>query len=209
MRTDLPICFIGDLHCRLDTARRIIRAYPDHFYVFMGDLVHSKRFFKQKTCSSFEMLSYVRGICAQDIGAVIMGNNEYSILANLITPEKKIRKKELRASLREVREMDFEGQMAWLRWLQDLPHKLEINEYVVSHAFPSDEREMALYGPGNIWFKPPSKLAQYAQLLPDKKYVVGHYGYPFISNQVKCIDATNFGGVGVYVTSPEQFLIFH
>jgi hypothetical protein len=209
LNTDLPLCFIGDLHGRLDTLHRIISAHPDHFYVFVGDMIHRKGFFSQRTSSSFSVLREVRAICDAGNGVAILGNNEYSILANLIKPIENVRKKELRSSLLELQRMSFEKRMSWLRWLQDLPYYTKINEYSVSHAYPSPTQlEMAVYGPrGGCWFKPPSSANEH--LIDGCVHIFGHYGRPYISDQVKCIDATDFEQVGVYISDYNQFLTFY
>lgn len=178
-------------------------------------MIHRKKWFKQKTASSFEILSLIKSYCDNQNGLAIMGNNEYAVLANLVTPEKIIRKKELKETFRELRDMEFKAQMKWLRWLQDLPHFVILTEsfskrkFQIAHAFHSETVEEAVFGPNFLWYKDPEFTSTTEFIWSPFSYIFGHYGYPYVSLKSLCIDATNLGGVGVLVTDPYHFAIFN
>lgn len=209
-------CLIGDLHGRIDTLDKIIDKSPDYTYVFMGDVIHHKPFFKRsKRTSPLRMMSKVRRLVKENKALFILGNNENYILKNLLLPEEDIIQKEVKYTLTCLRELSLDERLDYLHWLTTSPLTLELEsygkKYRCAHAYynphyTSEERNSVLNGIGYPWFKMDPLENHIKQ---DAEYFFGHYGYPYFRKNLRIIDATNFEGVGVYYTDREEFLIYY
>jgi len=209
-------CLIGDLHGRLDTLEKIIERSPGYHFVFLGDTIHHKAFFRRaKRTSPVRMLSKIKKLVEKGDASFIIGNNENYILKNLILPREDVKQKEVRYTLQCLKEMKLEERLDLLYWLTTSPLTLELEScgkiYRCAHAYydpaPTPEtRNAILTGIGYPWFKN-DPLEDH--ILPDAEYFFGHYGYPYFRKNLKIIDATNFEGVGAYYTDREEFLIYY
>lgn len=209
-------CVIGDLHGRIETLEKIIERSPGYHFVLIGDSIHHKPFFKRtRKTSPVRTLQFIRNKVLEDKATLILGNNENYILENLVTPEEKILKKEVRYTLRCLRELDFNSRLDLISWLARCPLTISIKgndrNFKLAHGLFKEEitefnRDQILSGPGFPWWK--DKLEEYCPIEKDL-YIFGHYGYPYMRKNLLIIDATNFEGVGVYYTDREEFLIHY
>lgn len=209
-------CLIGDLHGRIDTLDKILDKSGGYKYIFMGDTIHHKPFFKRsKRTSPLRMLSKIKKLVKQDRATLILGNNENYILKNLLLPEEDILQKEVRYTLGCLRELSLDDRLDYLHWLTTSPLTYEFESYGkiyrCAHAYYNpnytpETRNNVLTGIGYPWFKM-DKLEDHIK--PEAEYFFGHYGYPYFRKNLKIIDATNFEGVGVYYTDREEFLIYY
>ena len=209
-------CLIGDLHGRVDTLDKILDRSHGYKYIFMGDVIHHKPFFRRsKRTSPLRMLSKIKRLVDQEDAALILGNNENYILKNLLLPEEDILQKEVKYTLSCLRDLSLDERLSYLHWLTTTPLTLEFESYGkvyrCAHAYYNpnytpETRNSVLTGIGYPWFKL-DKLEDHIK--PDTEYFFGHYGYPYFRKNLHIIDATNFEGVGVYYTDREEFLIYY
>ena len=209
-------CLIGDLHGRVDTLDKILDRSNEYKYIFMGDVIHHKPFFRRsKRTSPLRMLSKIKKLVDKGDATLILGNNENYILKNLLLPEDDILQKEVKYTLSCLRDLSLDERLSYLHWLTTTPLTLEIESYGrvyrCAHAYYNpnytpETRNSVLTGIGYPWFKL-DKLEDHIK--PDAEYFFGHYGYPYFRKNLHIIDATNFEGVGVYYTDREEFLIYY
>jgi hypothetical protein len=200
----------------VDTLDKILDRSPGYTYVFMGDIIHHKPFFRRsKKTSPLRMLSKVMNMVQNGEAMFVLGNNENYILKNFILPEKDIPQKEVKHTLRCLKDLPFEQRLEYLHWLTTSPLTLEFESYGklyrCAHAYydpnyTPETRNTVLTGPGYLWFKT-DELTDH--ISTDALYFFGHYGYPYFRKNLRIIDATNFEGVGVYYTDREEFLIYY
>lgn len=212
----MKYCIIGDLHGRIDTLDRIIEKSEEYHFIFLGDTIHHKSFFRRtKRTSPMKMLSRVKKLVDSNRATLIIGNNENYIIKNLALPKNQIRQKEVKYTLECIRKLPLSEQLKLLHWLLTSPLTLELESngkmYRCAHAYYNPEytdqtRNNVLTGIGYPWFRndPLDK-----HLDQNAKYFFGHYGYPYFRKNLHIIDATNFEGVGVYYTDREEFLIYY
>lgn len=211
-------CFIGDLHGRLDTLDRILSKCPDHHYVFLGDIIHHKHFFKRtRKTSPLKMINRVRKLSEDGRASVVLGNNENYVLKHLVFPKTKIQQKEVRHTLSCLRNLSLPERLEILNWLTNIPLTLEIESdgitYRCAHAYydpspGSRSREDILVGIGYPWFRN-DDLSEHIDTDPRFQYFFGHYGYPYFRRNLRILDATNFEGVGVYLSDRDEFMIYY
>lgn len=209
-------CIIGDLHGRVETLERILHKSEGYHYVFLGDVIHHKPFFRRvKRTSPIKMLLIVKELVAAGKATFIIGNNENYILNNLVLPRTQIRQKEVRYTLECLKELLLEERLGILHWLATSPLTFEFSSYEkiyrCAHAYynpnyTDENRNRVLTGIGYPWFKN-DPLEDHIK--PDAEYFFGHYGYPYSRKNLHIIDATNFEGVGVYYTDRDEFLIHY
>ena len=209
-------CIIGDLHGRIDSLERIIERSSGYHFVFLGDVIHHKLFFKRtKRTSPIRMLQRIQALVDSGEASMILGNNENYILKNLILPKSQIKQKEVRYTLQCLKELKLEKRLSLLRWLDKLPLTLEFESfgkiYRCAHgyyksSYTPEQRNLILMGPGYPWFKQDDLNLH---LSPEAEYFFGHYGYPYFRKNLHILDATNFEGIGVYYTDREEFLIYY
>lgn len=209
-------CLIGDLHGRIDTLDRILQKSPDYHYVFLGDVIHHKSFFRRsKRTSPVKMLLKVKNLVDQGKATLIIGNNENYILKNLALPKPQIKQREVRYTLELVKSLPLKTQLELLHWLLVTPLTLEFEAegqiYRCAHAYYDPDyddstRNNVLTGIGYPWFRN-DPLEDHIR--DDAKYFFGHYGYPYFRKNLRIIDATNFEGVGAYYTDRDEFLIYY
>jgi len=209
-------CIIGDLHGRVETLEKILQKSEGYHYVFLGDVIHHKPFFRRvKRTSPIKMLLIVKELVAAEKATFIVGNNENYILNNLVLPRTQIRQKEVRYTLECLKELLLEERLGILHWLATSPLTFEFSSYEkiyrCAHAYynpnyTDENRNRVLTGIGYPWFKN-DPLEDHIK--PDAEYFFGHYGYPYSRKNLHIIDATNFEGVGVYYTDRDEFLIHY
>jgi len=209
-------CIIGDLHGRVETLEKILQKSEGYHYVFLGDVIHHKPFFRRvKRTSPIKMLLIVKELVAAGKATFIVGNNENYILNNLVLPRTQIRQKEVRYTLECLKELLLEERLGILHWLATSPLTFEFSSYEkiyrCAHAYynpnyTDENRNRVLTGIGYPWFKN-DPLEDHIK--PDAEYFFGHYGYPYSRKNLHIIDATNFEGVGVYYTDRDEFLIHY
>lgn len=209
-------CIIGDLHGRIDALERILERSKGYYYVFLGDIIHHKPFFKRsRPTSPIKMLLMVKGLVERGEATFIVGNNENYVLNNLVLPKQQIRQKEVRFTLERLRDIPLGERLDLLHWLTTSPLTAEFTScgstYRCAHAYynptyTEKTRNNVLMGIGYPWFKN-DRLEDHIR--SDAEYFFGHYGYPYFRKNLKIIDATNFEGVGVYYTDREEFLIYY
>lgn len=209
-------CLIGDLHGRIDVLDRILEKSKNYHYVFLGDIIHHKPFFRRtKRTSPIRMLFKVKKLVDSGIATLIIGNNENYILKNLILPDAQVNRKEVRFTLQCLRDLEFEQRLSILHWISTSPLTLEFESYGkiyrCAHAYfdpnyTSQTRNNVLTGLGYLWFRQ-DELEKH--ISNDAEYFFGHYGHPYFRKNLHIIDATNFEGVGVYYTDREEFLIYY
>ena len=215
MPTD-KYCIIGDLHGRVDALNKILDRSKDYHYVFLGDVIHHKPFFRRSRRSSpTQMLLKVKRLVERGEATLIIGNNENYVLKNLVLPRAQIRQKEVRNTLQCLKNLPLEERLKLLHWMSTAPLTLEFNSYGktyrCAHAYydpyhSAETRNRVLSGPGYPWFRQDDLDVHLEQ---DAEYFFGHYGYPYFRKNLRVIDATNFEGVGVYYTDREEFLIYY
>ena len=213
---DKKYCIIGDLHGRIETLEKIIERSPGYHFVLIGDSIHHKPFFKRtRKTSPVRTLQFIRNKVVKNEATLILGNNENYILENLVSPEERILKKEVRYTLKCLRELDFHERLDIISWLARCPLTItatsDNKNFNLGHGLFYKEvnklnREKILSGPGFPWWK--DRLEEYCPIAEDQ-YIFGHYGYPYMRKNLLIIDATNFEGVGVYYTDREEFLIHY
>jgi len=215
MSTD-KYCLIGDLHGRVEALERILEKSEGYHYVFLGDTIHHKPFFRRaKRSSPVRMLLRIKKLVDAGMATFIIGNNENYILKNLVLPKSQIRQKEVKYTLECLKELPLNQRLDLLHWLTTSPLTFEFESYGknyrCAHAYydpnyTDSTRNSVLTGIGYPWFKN-DPLENHIE--PDFEYFFGHYGYPYFRKNLKIIDATNFEGVGVYYTDREEFLIYY
>lgn len=213
---DTKYCLVGDLHGRVATMQRIISSSPGYKFIFIGDVIHHKHFFKRtKRTPPIGLLRTIQRMQIRGQAELILGNNENYILENLVLPRTKIRKKEVRYTMECLRGLELDQRLSLIRWLNERPLTMEFtsygNTYRCAHGYYNPNynektRNMVLLGPQYAWFKK-DKLEDHIR--PDAKYFFGHYGSPYFRKNLHIIDATNFEGVGVYYTDREEFTIYY
>jgi hypothetical protein len=209
-------CLIGDLHGRVDTLDRVLQKSEGYHYVFLGDAIHHKSFFRRtKRTSPVRMLLKIKKLVDAGRATFLIGNNENYILENLVLPKSGIKQKEVKYTLECLKEMSLNDRLDLLHWLTTAPLCIEFESYGktyrCSHAYydpnyTTKTRSNVLHGIGYPWFKN-DQLEDHIE--PDAEYFFGHYGYPYFRKNLRIIDATNFEGVGVYYTDREEFLIYY
>lgn len=214
--TTQPLCVLGDLHGRTKTLAKILadsKTKNDNYhYVFIGDILHHKHYFSRtKKTSPIKLLRSIKEMVDKGSATVIKGNNEQYIVNSIDLPSKLIKQSQVRYTVECLKRLsEFEcGQI--VSWIDNLPTHLEIGRYRFAHAYyphNTDPTPLStiLSGPGYPWFKrDPLNL----HIEPDFIYILGHYGYPFIKQNLKIIDATLFEGVGVYYTDRDEFMVYY
>jgi len=207
-------CIIGDLHGRIDTLNTIVSRSPGYHYVFLGDTIHHKPFFKRaKKTSPLRMLAFIKNLTDKGAGTLVLGNHENYVLENLILPKSQIKQKEVKHTLQCLKELRLEDRLDFINWLNSSPLSIEFKSYGrtyrCAHGYyptASTTREQTLVGLGYPWFRQ-DELSNH--IAKDAEYFFGHYGYPYFRKNLKIVDATNFEGVGVYYTDREEFLIYY
>lgn len=209
-------CIIGDLHGRIETLDRILQKSEGYHYVFLGDTIHHKSFFRRsKRTSPVKMLLKIKNLVDREKATLIIGNNENYILKNLALPKPQIKQREVKYTLELVKSLPLKTQLELLHWLLVTPLTLEFETegqvYRCAHAYYLPEytdstRNNVLTGIGYPWFRN-DPLDDHIR--KDAKYFFGHYGYPYFRENLRVLDATNFEGVGVYYTDRDEFLIYY
>lgn len=206
-----PLCIIGDLHGRTKTLLKVIKdsktRHGNYHYVFIGDLIHHKSYFKRTKATS--PIKLMRMVQEMDNATVVRGNNEQYVIDSINTPLKSIKQASTRYTVECLRRLSMKECDSILTWLNSLPYYLEVGKHRIAHAYyPSSttNNNTVLSGPGYPWFK---KDPLSNHLDPSFTYILGHYGYPFIKENLKIIDATLFEGVGVYYTDRDEFMVYY
>jgi hypothetical protein len=206
-------CIIGDLHGRTKTLQKILKdseSKGEYYYVFIGDLIHHKSYFKRtKKSSPIKILRFVKQLSDQGRATLIRGNNEQYVLDDISTPLKLIKNVQVRYTIECLRRLSMTECDSIIKWLNETPLHLELENLRLAHAYYPKENtdtRTILSGPGYPWFKR-DHLSDH--LDPDFTYLLGHYGYPFIKQNLKIIDATLFEGVGVYYTDLDEFMVYY
>lgn len=202
----VKICVIGDIHGRIKILQRIINEYlpQDYHIVILGDIIHHKKYFRRTTKTNpIRVIEYIMSL-GGDV-TTICGNNETYILERLNYPLKDIYKREAQYTISCLRGLDTQKRLNILRWMLNMPTKLELGKYRFAHAF-YDDPNPRLFGPGERWFEP-EKIGKY-NIDPSYKYFIGHYGKPFFHNNIYCLDCTELEAVGVYLTDKNIFKVY-
>ena len=209
-------CIIGDLHGRVEALERILDKSEGYHYVFLGDAIHHKSFFRRaKRTSPVRMLLKIKKMTEAGNATFIIGNNENYILKNLVLPRAQIRQKEVKYTLECLKELPLNQRLELLHWLATSPLTSQFESYGKTYrcahayydpAYTDATRNNVLTGIGYPWFKN-DQLEDHIDR--DAEYFFGHYGYPYFRKNLRIIDATNFEGVGVYYTDREEFLIYY
>lgn len=211
-----PYAFVGDLHGRVSVLQDILERDREkkYHYILMGDILHHKSFFRRvKRTSPIRMLSLVYELVSTGRATLILGNHENYILRNLISDEEKIKKREVRYTMKCLRQLPLAERIAYVGMLSNAPTHLELNGlYRLAHAYyPHPEqqipRNQIFHGPGYFWFKD-SDLSQHS-IDPDYQYYFGHYGLPYIRSNIRILDATSVEAIGVYYTDIDEFTLLY
>ena len=211
-----PYAFIGDLHGRLGVLEEILERDKTnkYHYVFMGDILHHKPFFRRTARTSpIRMLAQVYELVSTGRGTLILGNNENYILRNLINDEEKIKKKEVKYTMKCLRKLPLAERVAYVGMLSNAPTHLELDgKYRLAHAYYPHEnitvsRNQIIHGPGYLWFKDEDLATQHNIAPHPYQYYFGHYGLPYRRQNVNVIDATSVEAVGVYYTDTDEFVV--
>lgn len=210
-----PWAFVGDLHGRVHVLDKILSKDPlsKYHYVLMGDILHHKPYFRySKNLSSVKILERVESLIASQRATLILGNNENYVLSSLITPVLDIKKKEVKNTLKSLREINLQDRLKYISMLSNAPLSLELGgKYRLAHAYyphqnTNTSRDCILHGPGYPWFKDDLKKHH---IDPSYRYFFGHWGYPYWKHNVTIIDATSVEAVGVYYTDLNEFTLFY
>lgn len=214
----VPICFIGDLHGRLEVLNKIFKDAKrrgTYHFVLIGDILHHKRYFKRtKPVHPVVVLKAVKSLQEAGKVTVIMGNNEAYILDSIYKPFKEIKSDSVKQTVLSINKLKDPERQALLTWIANLPKYLELDsagkKYRAAHAYYPSAKFNAdshvLSGPDYAWFKK-DDLADH--LDPGYQYILGHYGYPYMRDNLRIIDATLFEGVGAYYTDRNEFMLYY
>lgn len=214
----VPICFIGDLHGRLEVLSKIIKDAKrrgSYHFVLIGDILHHKRYFRRsKNLHPVYVLKEVKALQEAGKITVVMGNNESYILSSISKPLKEIKSDSVKQTVSSINKLKPDDRQSILNWIEGLPKHLEISSsgktYRAAHAYYPNSKfntdSHILSGPDYAWFKK-DNLSDH--LDPDYQYILGHYGYPYIRGNLRIIDATLFEGVGVYYTDRDEFMLYY
>lgn len=215
-RVEGPFAFVGDLHGRVGLLRTILSKDPDrrYHYVFLGDILHHKPFFRRaKRSSPIKILREISDLIEQDKATLILGNNENYVLQALIMPGEQIKKKELKYTLECLRELPLSQRLRYISMLSNAPLSLELpGNYRLAHAYyPHDgcnvPRDHIIAGPGYAWFRD-EDLSKHS-ISPDHNYFFGHYGLPYRHKNVNILDATSLEATGVYYTDKDEMVLYY
>jgi predicted phosphodiesterase len=211
-----PWAFVGDLHGRVSVLERILSRDRElkYHYVFLGDIIHHKPFFKySKRVSPVKMLKMVSDLVDSGNATLVLGNNENYILRNLILPVEEMKKKEVKYTLKSLKEIDLSERLKYVSLLSNAPLSLELDDkYRLAHAYyphatQTVRRDTVLHGPGYIWFRD-NDLSVHG-INPRYRYFFGHYGYPYWRQNISIIDATSLEAAGVYYTDRDEFMVYY
>lgn len=212
-----PYAFVGDLHGRVNLLDLILSRDPDlkYHYVLMGDILHHKPFFRNnKRVSPLRMLRSVSDLIGQGRATLILGNNENYILRGLVLPEKEVRKREAKYTLKCLKEIGLDERLKYINMLSNAPLSLELEgKFRLAHAYyPHDglnvPRDTCLHGPGYVWFRD-DEVGVRHNLDPSYTYFFGHYGLPYWRENIRIVDATSLEAVGVYYTDRDEFMVYY
>lgn len=210
-----PYAFVGDLHGRSSLLQSLIANDRDkrYHYVFLGDILHHKPFFTRcKRSSPIRILKAVYDLIQEGRGTLVIGNNEDYILQSLVLPDNKVKKREVKYTLKCLRELPLTERLAYINMLSSSPCYLELDGgYRLAHAYYPHEtqqvpRAQVLSGPGYLWFRD-KDLAGKHHIDPSYQYYFGHYGLPYRRQNINIIDVTSLEGVGVYYTDRDEFVV--
>lgn len=216
MSESRPYAFVADLHGRVDALQDILDQDPQqrYHYVFLGDVLHHKPFFRRtKRTSPVRMLAQVYELVSTGRGTLILGNNENYILKSLISEEERIKKKEVKYTMKCLRQLPLTERIAYVGMLSNAPTHLELDgKYRLAHAYyphlsAEVSRNQVLHGPGYLWFKD-RDLPGLHHIDPNYQYYFGHYGLPYRRANVNIIDGTSAEAVGVYYTDQDEFMLY-
>lgn len=210
-----PYAFVGDLHGRANVLQDILeRDNGKYHYIFLGDILHHKPYFRRaKRVSPIRILAQVYELVSTGRGTLILGNNENYILRNLINGEEKIKKKEVKYTLKCLKQLPLAERVAYLGMLSNSPTHLEIDgTYRLAHAYYPHQgvqvsRNQVIHGPGYLWFRD-EDLSVHG-IDPNYQYYFGHYGLPYRKGNVHILDATSLEGVGVYYTDKDESVLYY
>jgi len=205
--------FVGDLHGRTSLLEFILSRDKDNSYHFVltGDILHHKHHFKTtKRTSPISMLSLVHSLIQSGKATLVVGNNENYILKHLILPEAEIRKREAKYTLNCLKQISLADRVKYINMLASSPCSLELDgRFRVAHAYYNPEdRESCLYGPGYAWFKDDDLRLKH-KIDPKYTYIHGHYGLPYLRQNIKILDATKLEAVGVYYSDRDEFMLYY
>jgi len=201
---DRKLCVVGDLHGRIKTFQRIVEDHSDYDFILLGDVIHHKHYFRRNPRTNpIRMIEYI--ISLGDRVQTICGNNEHYILERLNYPLKDIYKREAKFTISCLRDLNSEKRMKILKWMINLPSKMEIENFRFAHAF-YDDPNPRLYGPGERWFEY-EKIDKY-NLDNNYIYFIGHYGRPFFYRNIRCIDCTELEGIGIWLLDKNLFQVY-
>lgn len=208
--------FVGDLHGRINLLRTILERDPDldYHYVFLGDTIHHKPYFRHnKRSSPIKIFKAIHSLIGQGKATLVLGNNENYVLRELVMPSQKIKKKELKYTLECLRELPLSERLSYISMLSNAPLHLELEgRYRLAHAYyphPGQnlKRENILFGPGYAWFRD-TDLSKH-MIDPSYQYFFGHYGLPYRHKNISIIDATSLEATGVYYTDRDEFMVYY
>jgi hypothetical protein len=210
-----PYAFVGDLHGRVDLLKTILSKDTEnkYHYVFLGDILHHKPFFRRaKRCSPIKILREVSDLIDHGRATLILGNNENYVLNALVMPKEDIKKKELKYTLECLRELPLNLRLKYISMLSNAPLHLELdNKYRVAHAYYPHNvdvpREHIIAGPGYAWFRD-LDLSSHS-IDPDFMYLFGHYGLPYRHQNIHILDATSLEATGVYYSDKDEMVIYY
>lgn len=212
-----PYAFVGDLHGRHNLLQTILEKDKrlKYHYVFLGDTIHHKPFFRfNRRCSPVKIFRTIQGLVKVGKGTLVLGNNENYVLNSLVMPAEKIKKKELKYTLQCLQELPLDERLRYISLLSTAPLSLELEgKYRLAHAYyPHDgqnvHRDTILFGPGYAWFRD-EDLSGKHHIDPEFMYFFGHYGLPYRHQNVNIIDATSLEATGVYYTDRDETMVYY
>ncbi len=212
-----PYAFVGDLHGRVGLLDLILSRDPKrkYHYVFMGDVIHHKPFFKHnKRTSPIRMLRAISDLIGEGRATLLLGNNENYILRSLILPEQEIKKKEVKYTLKCLKEVSLDERLKFVNMMSNAPLSLELEgKFRLAHAYyphpgTNVSRDTCLHGPGYVWFRD-DNVSDRHNLDPAYTYFFGHYGLPYYRENIRIVDATSLEAAGVYYSDRDEFMVYY
>ena len=205
--------FIGDLHGRTSLLEFILSKdkMDSYHFVLVGDILHHKHHFRvTRRTSPICMLSLVYSLIQRGKATLIAGNNENYILKHLVLPDHEVKKREAKYTLKCLKQVSLEDRVKYINMLSSAPVSLELDgRFRVAHAYyKPEERESCLYGPGYAWFKDEDLTVKHS-IDPNYIYIHGHYGLPYLRQNIKILDATKLEAAGVYYSDRDEFTVYY
>lgn len=201
---------ISDVHARWNLLKKVLKKYPDYFYIFLGDLVDNVEY-NSEIHSTTKVLAKVMDL-EKSGKAVCIQSNHLNKLQRHLAGNKTQLRKYFPDTVREISLMSMDWQGELYEWINSLKYtyEFELNDkkFICAHAYYDNYlvnnttksfdwyKQQVLYGPRNKvnereeWWKPESKY--YNLNFPDgNKLLCGHYHFSMNTEKFAIIDTNN------------------